>query len=320
MPTAEPARSAPQPAAAAGELEFASEGATLRGRLTLPAGGHPVPTIVMAHGFSATARGMTADRYAAAFADAGFGTFLYDHRGFGQSGGEPRGEVNTWIQARGYRDALDLVAPLPGVREDRLALWGDSFSGGVALGVAAVDARVTALLLIAPACGRDVQPDDPDGELYARMRERMLVGDPRASAPEWRGPMPVVSVHPESESAALPVASAFDWFTEYGLRPGTGWENRVVLTAPRRDTWHPMIWAAHVRAATCTILGAGDDMPGASAFAARRTFELLAGRKELHEVDGGHFGMLRYPSAVFDRAAAIQVAFLRGLEGSAATM
>ena len=273
-----------------------------------------MPIVVMAHGFSATAHGMTADRYAAAFVDAGFGVFLYDHRGFGLSDGEPRGEVNSWIQVRGYRDALDRVAALPGARSDRLALWGDSFSGGVALGVAAIDDRVAALLLMAPACGRDVQPDDPGGALYERMRERMLVGDPRASVAEWRGPMPVVSADPETEPAALPVASAFDWFAEYGNRSGTGWQNQVVLTAPRRDTWHPMVWATHVRAATCMILGAGDDMPGASALAARRTFDLLGGRKELHEVGGGHFGMLRYPSAVFDRAAAIQIAFLTALD------
>ena len=50
---------------------------------------------------------MVADKFAEAFHDAGFTVFLYDdHRGFGASGGEPRLEINPWLQAQGYRDAL----------------------------------------------------------------------------------------------------------------------------------------------------------------------------------------------------------------------
>ena len=35
---------------------------------------------------------------------------LYDHRNFGISDGEPRQQINKWIQARGYRDAIDFVS------------------------------------------------------------------------------------------------------------------------------------------------------------------------------------------------------------------
>lgn len=50
---------------------------------------------------------MTTDKYAEVFRAAGLGVLLYDHYGFGgDSGGEPRRQVNTSLQARGYRDAL----------------------------------------------------------------------------------------------------------------------------------------------------------------------------------------------------------------------
>lgn len=90
-------------------VEFSSDGATVRGRLYLPSGEMTAcPIIVMAHGYSATIDGMTADRYAEAFHEAGFAVLLYDHRNFGISGGEPRQEINVWRQVRGYLD-LSLI-------------------------------------------------------------------------------------------------------------------------------------------------------------------------------------------------------------------
>ena len=67
----------------------------------------------MAHGFSAT-RHMVADKYAEVFHKAGLAVLLYDHRGFGDSGDEPRLQINPWIQARGYRErGGEIVRVLP---------------------------------------------------------------------------------------------------------------------------------------------------------------------------------------------------------------
>ena len=71
------------------DVTFNSEGADLSGWLYVPDSGPPWPLVVMAHGFSAT-RHMTADKYAEVFHKAGLAVLLYDHRGFGDSGGEPR--------------------------------------------------------------------------------------------------------------------------------------------------------------------------------------------------------------------------------------
>src|SRR5262245_66048890 len=79
----------------------------------------------MAHGTSATIT-MVADQYAAAFHEAGFNVLLYDHLGFGASGGEPRQQINPWVQGRGYRDAVNYLRELR--RIERVALWGDSYS------------------------------------------------------------------------------------------------------------------------------------------------------------------------------------------------
>jgi uncharacterized protein len=105
------------------DVTFSSEGADLRGWVYVPNSKPPWPLVVMAHGFSGT-RHMTADKYAENFYAAGLAVLLYDHRSFGDSGGEPRQQINPWIQARGYRHAISYGRSLEGVAASRVAIWG----------------------------------------------------------------------------------------------------------------------------------------------------------------------------------------------------
>ena len=69
------------------DITFLSEGIACRGWHYTPdngAAGHRVPTIVLAHGFSAV-KEMRLDRFAEAFAEAGLATLVFDYRGFGAS-------------------------------------------------------------------------------------------------------------------------------------------------------------------------------------------------------------------------------------------
>lgn len=157
------------------DIKFNSEGADLSGWVYVPDSKPPWPLVVMAHGFSAT-RHMTVDKYAEVFHAAGLAVLLYDHRGFGDSGGEPRQQINLWIQARGYRDTVSYGRSLEGVDASRVALWSDSFSGSVALAVAAIDGRVAALVVQVPAMGRELPPADSDGSLYRAFKETILSG------------------------------------------------------------------------------------------------------------------------------------------------
>jgi len=82
------------------EVEFLSEGAMLRGLLFLPESQTKrPPLVIMTHGTSATMY-MVTDKYAESFYRAGLAVLLYDHRNFGRSEGEPRQEINPWIQCR----------------------------------------------------------------------------------------------------------------------------------------------------------------------------------------------------------------------------
>jgi pimeloyl-ACP methyl ester carboxylesterase len=291
-------------------VEFQGDGAILRGFLFEHPGG-PRPTVVMTHGLSATISGMVADRYAEVIHAAGLNVLLYDHPGFGLSGGEPRQRMGRWIQLRGYRDALDYVSALPSADPARLAVWGDSYSGGLALGVAAFDDRVHSVVVQVPACGSTPPAPDPDGATFAMHRAVYRDGPPPGTTFSTQDDGPVVSPDQASMPSILEPITAFRWFIDYGGRPGTGWLNRASGRAPDLPVgFHAGLVAAHLRGPSLWCVAADDEMPGAEAAVSLAAFDSAPEPKELLLIDGGHFGLLYHPSDLFDRVSAAQAAFL----------
>ena len=172
------------------EVEFPSEGATLRGLLFLPeTQTKKPPVVIMAHGTSATVY-MVANKYADAFCRAGVAVLLYDHRNFGRSGGEPRQEINPWVQCRGYRDAMNFAEKLDDVDPDRIALWGDSYTGGQVLVVGAIDQRVKVIVAQCPVFGAEPPAVEPSKATFDIMKDILSRGDVRGSPETTTGPMP----------------------------------------------------------------------------------------------------------------------------------
>ena len=132
------------------DLEFEAGGVTLRGWLYTPDGANgPVPTVVMAHGFSAV-KEMYLDRFAEVFADAGLAALVFDNRNFGASDGEPRQEIDPIAQMRDYRHAITYALTLDGVDGNRVGAWGTSLAGGHVLVVGAIDRRVGCVVAQVP--------------------------------------------------------------------------------------------------------------------------------------------------------------------------
>ncbi len=108
----------------------------------------PWPAVVMAHGLSGTRRdglGPFAERFAA----AGIAAIVFDHRGFGDSGGEPDlfspdRQLADWAAAIAFARGELRLDP------NRIATFGSSMGGGNALAAAAADPGIAAVVSQVP--------------------------------------------------------------------------------------------------------------------------------------------------------------------------
>ena len=129
------------------EVEFKSDGVTVRGDLYLPEGPGPFPVVVMAGGWCYV-KELRQPHYARAFNQAGYAALVFDYRHLGASDGQPRQHIDPWKQIADYRAAISYASALPEIDASRVATWGISYSGGHSLIVAALDARVRAAISI----------------------------------------------------------------------------------------------------------------------------------------------------------------------------
>jgi fermentation-respiration switch protein FrsA (DUF1100 family) len=271
------------------DIEFNAEGTTLRGWLYLPdAASGPVPTVVMAHGFSAV-KEMYLDAYAEVFAAAGLGALVYDNRGFGASDGEPRQEIDPWAQVRDYRHAITFARTLPEVDRDRIGVWGSSFSGGHALVVGGIDRRVKCVVAQVPSISgyrntlRLVRADmmAPTRALFDEDREGRFAGNPPTM-------IPIVTDEPQGQ-AALATPETYEWFTETARTRAPAWRNEVTLrTLEMLMEYEPGTYIERISPTPLLMIIAADDALAVAdeAFAAyNRALE----PKKLVILRGGHF-------------------------------
>lgn len=293
-------------------IEFMSQGVILRGHLHLPESGNlEFPAIIMAHGFTTTIKGMTADKYAEEFQKAGFAVLLYDHRNLGISDGEPRQEINFWMQSRGYIDAIDFLTTRSEVDAKRIAVWGASMSSREAFLVGTVDDRVKSVISMIPAFGDESPSIDHNGENYAFARNTLLAENIKDLPHTVTERIPIVSSDQMGTPSALTELTAYRWFIEYGGRFGTNWQNVVSFSTVEAPVgFHLGQCANHLKAPILMVVATNDEMTGASPEVTKEVFDMVNQPKEWVDIDGGHFGLLYYPSELFMKSSSAQVTFL----------
>jgi fermentation-respiration switch protein FrsA (DUF1100 family) len=129
------------------EVEFTSDGVTVRADFYVPEGDGPFPVVVMAGGWCYV-KELRQPHYARAFNRAGYAALVFDYRHLGASDGQPRQHIDPWKQIADYRQAISWVAEQPEIDASRIATWGISYSGGHSLVVASLDARVKAAISV----------------------------------------------------------------------------------------------------------------------------------------------------------------------------
>jgi pimeloyl-ACP methyl ester carboxylesterase len=264
------------------DLQFHVEGDSCAAWLYPAAGGRSLcPIVVMAHGLSGTRRdglGPFAERFAA----AGIAAFVFDHRGFGDSGGEPDLFVPS-RQLDDWRTAIAFARTLPGIDADRVATFGSSMGGGNALAVAAADRRVAAAISQVPFLDmwRQAYRTSP------RVTARMLLAAARGHH------LPAVGQPDEPAFINAPGSEA-GWRHVVAIGEDSRWRDRVstrwLLGRPYRPARH----ARKLRCPWLVCVGESDLLakPGPAIAAARR-----APLGELRTYpDVGHFDVYDGPA------------------------
>ncbi len=272
------------------DIEFKTEdGVTLRGWHYVPDGRQgTVPTIVMAHGFSAV-KEMYLDCFADAFAAAGLASIVFDNRNFGASEGEPRQEIDPWQQIRDYRDAITYAETLEETDAEHIGIWGSSYSGGHVLVVGAVDRRVKCVVSQVPlVSGHDnvrrlIRAD------YLAAIHKVFAEDRRGRIAGKQPAMIPVVAEDQSAPSAVPTPDSWRWFTETGRTRAPSWKNEVTLRSVEMFTeYEPGCYVRFISPTPLLMVVAlGDVLTVADL--ALAAYERALAPKRLVTLAGGHF-------------------------------
>jgi uncharacterized protein len=212
------------------QVSFTSDGLELVGDLRVPGGGGPSPAVVLTGPLTGV-KEQVAGTYAQLLAEAGYVTLAFDHRNFGESGGQPRQHEDSAGKLADLRDAVTYLRSRAEVDPERVGVCGVCLGTAYALRFSAFDPRVKALALVAGAY------NDPRA-----MREGMGADGYRtqllAAAEAWErlaatGEVDYLpAVADDGGPAMMPGDEPFAY---YGTdrAPSPGWRNRVTALSIR---------------------------------------------------------------------------------------
>jgi fermentation-respiration switch protein FrsA (DUF1100 family) len=251
-------------------------------------GAHGTPAITMAHGFSGLMlQGLSP--FAERFAKAGFVVIIHDHRGYGLSGGWPRGDINPWQQIHDWRRVITYLQELDGVDRSTIGIWGTSFAGGRALVLGGSDQRIKAVVAQIPTISgydqarRRVSPADWSA------RQEEYVND---EAAQLHGAEPARVAVNSSDPGELAVYHNTEWdaFDHlFPVQPPLAYDNKVTARSMlRAQTYDPGIWAERISPTPLLmIIGSQDTVIDPEL--QRAAFAKAGEPKQLVTYDGGHF-------------------------------
>jgi len=210
-------------------VDWEADGLTLVGDLRVPSPGGRAPGLVFTGPFTGV-RDQVTGLYAERLAAAGYVTLAFDHRNFGESGGQPRRHEDPQGKLADLRAAVSFLRARPEVDPGRIGAVGICLGGGYALKFAAFDPRVKVFAGIAGAYNT---PYAMRSGMGADRYRQVLASSTAAAEDQDRGGqvqyVPAVAAQGE---AAMPGEEPFAY---YGTGRGASacWENSVTRASVR---------------------------------------------------------------------------------------
>jgi fermentation-respiration switch protein FrsA (DUF1100 family) len=246
----------------------------------------PLPAISLAHGYAGV-KEHGLERFAHAFAEAGFVALVHDHRNFGASDGTIRHDIDPWRQIADWRRAISFLESQPEVDAMRIGVWGTSYAGGHVLVLGATDRRIRAVVSQVPTISgyeQGLRRVPPDAVVAL---EHQFDEDERA---QFRGEPPrlqqVVNADP-SVAASYRTADAIAFYLQ--PLPEGVWKNEVTVRSGRlARMYEPGHWVARVSPTPLLMIVALADNITLTDLQLR-AYEQMLEPKKLVTIDGGHF-------------------------------
>jgi fermentation-respiration switch protein FrsA (DUF1100 family) len=210
-------------------VEFGVDGITLAGDLRAGPTVGRAPGLVFTGPFTSV-RDQVTGLYAARLAAAGFVTLAFDHRNFGESGGQPRRHEDPQGKLNDLRAAVSLLRARPEVDPERIGAIGICLGAGYALRFAAFDTRVKAFAGIAGAYNTPYAMRSGMGRDAYRQTLASLTA--AAEDHDRGGQVQYLRAVAAEGEAAMPGEEPFAY---YGTGRGASacWENAVTRTSVR---------------------------------------------------------------------------------------
>ncbi len=240
----------------------------------------------MANGFGGT-KDTGLLNFAEPFSQAGFDTFIFDYRGFGDSGGFPRQNVSYKNQREDYHAAIATVRSMPSIDKNRIALWGTSYSGGHVLVVAAQDQKISTIVSMNPAT--DGLAALKQVYQYGGLKQlTMAIGHgikDLIHSLAQRPPHLIPIVGQPGTAAMISSPSSEESYTAIA---GPTWRNEVCARAALEVVRNrPITFANQILCPLLVQVGSNDQV--APPDAARKSANLASGQVELLEYPIDHF-------------------------------
>ena len=196
-------------------VRFDVDGSNVVGTLRIPDSARPLPALALT-GPLTSVRDQVTDHYAKEMAHRGYMTLSFDHRHFGDSGGEPRQYEHPPRKVQDLRAAFGYLAHRTEVNPQRIGAVGICAGAGYLAGAVARDDRVRSWATVA-GFFHDVEKTKASmGEGYQDAIDRAFAARERYEATNELEVIPAVG----EGDVAMPLPEAFDYYgTERGQTP-----------------------------------------------------------------------------------------------------
>jgi uncharacterized protein len=285
-------------------VSFQIDGQTLRGDLYLPRGASAtskVPAVVVGGSLTSVKEQMSA-QYAQELAKQGIAALAFDYRHYGQSDGLPRQLENVETKKSDLKAAVTFLQTVPSIQAQGISLLGVCTSGGNVIQAAAEDTRLRSVVTIA---GWFVEPSMVPMMYGGDAAIANLKAQSSQALAKYRatGNADMVQTYGMAGSGAAHAGDHMDYYVNKQRGNISQWTNSFAVQS--WDSWlsfDPVASAAKVKVPTMIIHSDDSALPDQ----ARKVYGLLAGKKELTCLKGGHFEF--YDNAVKVQEAAGHVA------------